>query len=195
MKLYIDGCSFTYGAGLPRNKTLGHLFSGYYEVIDNSRPGKSNQAIVYDTWNNLNCDVYVLGFTFSERNYLKFRGADVDLLPSLANPGYSVQKYNNADLELAHQRLHAAYYTFYDSNFYDQQSDMLVDMLLTKLKSQNKMVAPFSFQKRNTPHTLFYPVILEEHRISAVDGHFNEAGTNHLFHCLTRIIMDSKQNV
>ena len=68
MRLYIDGCSLTYGQGLPRDQSLGHLFTtqGGYEVFDASRPGKSNTAICMDTHKYFkDYDVFVLA---SQRN-------------------------------------------------------------------------------------------------------------------------------
>lgn len=53
-RLYLDGCSLTYGQGLARQHSLGALFEnvGGYSVCDNSRPGKSNIAMVLDTYQN-----------------------------------------------------------------------------------------------------------------------------------------------
>ena len=85
MKIYLDGCSLTYGQGLPRDKSIGQLLVsiGNHQVLDKSRPAKSNQAIIFDTWNNRNDhDVYFLGFTYSNRYHIKFRNLDIDLYPS-----------------------------------------------------------------------------------------------------------------
>ena len=84
MKIYLDGCSLTYGQGLPRDKSIGQLLVsiGNHQVLDKSRPAKSNQAIIFDTWNNRNDhDVYFLGFTYSNRYHIKFRNLDIDLYP------------------------------------------------------------------------------------------------------------------
>ena len=49
-RLYLDGCSYTYGLGLDSTHTLGYLFQyqGEYVVTNKSRPGKSNLAIAID---------------------------------------------------------------------------------------------------------------------------------------------------
>ena len=54
-KLLLDGCSYTYGLNLLKEHTLEHHFieSGY-EVLNLSRPGKSNNAIALDVYNNIN---------------------------------------------------------------------------------------------------------------------------------------------
>ena len=53
-KLYLDGCSFTYGLNLPPEHTLAYLFSvdGGYKVTNGSRNGKSNLAIAMDAYKN-----------------------------------------------------------------------------------------------------------------------------------------------
>ena len=49
-KLYIDGCSLTYGQGLDEKDKLDYLLTtkAGFDVINNSRSGKSNLAIVLD---------------------------------------------------------------------------------------------------------------------------------------------------
>ena len=48
-KLLLDGCSFTYGLGLKKEETLEHHFiENGYQVLNLSRPGKSNHAIALD---------------------------------------------------------------------------------------------------------------------------------------------------
>ena len=80
-KLYLDGCSLTYGQGLDRSDSLGKLFNapGGYQVLDNSRPGKSNMSIVFDTYQNFrDYDTFVLGFTYSARFGLKYNDQNLD---------------------------------------------------------------------------------------------------------------------
>ena len=186
MKVYLDGCSLTYGQGLPREKSIGQLLEtiGKHQVIDRSRPAKSNQAIIADTWNHRNnYDVYFLGFTYSDRYHIKFRNLDIDMYPSkITNIHY--QKFNDAIIEDAVSMMHKSSYTLYDRMFYNQQSDILVDMIISKLKSLNKIVIPYSWEKRTIDWEIFYPVYTEEFRISKTDYHLNEKGTKHLFDTL-----------
>jgi hypothetical protein len=186
MKVYIDGCSLTYGQGLSRDKSLGQLLVniGNHQVMDKSRPAKSNQAIIADTWNNRNnYDVYFLGFTYSNRYHIKFRNLDIDLYPSkITNINY--QKYNDSIIEDAVSMMHKGSYILYDGIFYSQQSDILVDMIISKLKSLKKIVIPYSWEKRTIDSDIFYPIYTEEFHISKTDPHLNEKGTKHLFDTL-----------
>ena len=186
MKIYLDGCSLTYGQGLPRDKSIGQLLVSIcnHQVLDKSRPAKSNQAIIFDTWNNRNDhDVYFLGFTYSNRYHIKFRNLDIDLYPSNIND-IKYQKYNDSIIENAVSLIHKGSYALYDDMFYSQQSDILVDMIISKLKSLNKIVIPYSWEKRNIDSDIFYPVYTEEFCISKADSHLNEKGTKHLFDTL-----------
>lgn len=186
MKIYLDGCSLTYGQGLPRDKSIGQLLVniGHHQVSDKSRPAKSNHAIIADTWNNRNnYDIYFLGFTYSNRYHIKFRNLDIDLYPSNIN-SIEYQKYNDSIIEDAVSMIHKGSYTLYDEMFYNQQSDILVDMIISKLKSLNKIVIPYSWEKRNIDSDIFYPVYTQEFRISNTDPHLNEKGTKHLFDTL-----------
>lgn len=176
-KLYLDGCSFTYGLGLEKSQQLQAMFEkAGYEVTNLSRPGKSNMAITLDTFNNIgNFDRFVLGFTYSGRYYLKFRNTDIDMLGTR----FTLDKINDADLEEAYVDLHKSFYTLYDSQHCNNISDMLVDNLLANLKLQSKKVFSFSWEPRKTTHQLFYPVIRSIDRLP--DGHLNAKGTEKLF--------------
>ena len=53
-RLLLDGCSYTYGLNLKREETLEHHFiENGYQVLNLSRPGKSNNAIALDIYNNI----------------------------------------------------------------------------------------------------------------------------------------------
>lgn len=197
MKIYIDGCSLTYGQGLSREKSIGALFKdvGLHEfVVDKSRPGKSNNAIAYDAWENRDLfDVYILGFTYANRTYIKFRDQDIDLhLNSTFDFDY--QKLNDKILENVCSDLHQAHYSLYDNNFYKKSNDMIVDTTIAKLTLKNKIVVPFSWEYRATDYKIFYPVYGLDHRISKTDHHLNEKGTRHLFDNLQLILLELRQN-
>jgi hypothetical protein len=157
--------------------------------MDKSRPAKSNQAIIADTWNNRNnYDVYFLGFTYSDRYHIKFRNLDIDMHPSkIINIDY--QKYNDAIIEDAVSMIHKGSYALYDRMFYSQQSDALVDMIISKLNSLNKIVIPYSWEKRTIDSEVFYPVYTKEFHISKTDSHLNEKGTMHLFDTLQLMLL------
>ena len=85
-RLYLDGCSLTYGQGIDRQDSLGALFHtrGEYQVLDQSRPGKSNIAIAFDTYQNFrDYDTFVLGFTYSSRFGFKYHDRNIDFFPRL----------------------------------------------------------------------------------------------------------------
>lgn len=197
MKIYIDGCSLTYGQGLPREKSLATLFQtiGLHETVtDKSRPGKSNSAIVYDTWDNRSdFDVYILGFTFSNRIYLKYRELNLDF-HSVSTFKVDYQSYYDSIIEQSCTDLHKQIYTLYDGAFYDKQSDILVDTILCKLLSEGKIVIPFSWQNRNTDYKLLYPVYGPEFRLSKNDYHLNEKGMRHLFDTLQLKLLEKRND-
>jgi hypothetical protein len=182
MKLYIDGCSLTHGQGLPRDKSLGHLFEsiGKYQVTDFSRPGKSNTLISVDTYENYkNYDVFVLGFTFSERFGIKYQNNNLDFFPGFHKGGLAL---DSQDLDLAHIEVYKYFYTVFDRPYCDNFSDMLVDGLVSFLQSQSKTVIAFSWQPRSTQAKLIYPYIGPADRL--LDGHLNEQGTMKLYNLL-----------
>lgn len=182
MKLYIDGCSLTYGQGLPRDKSLGHLFesNGKYQVKDFSRSGKSNALIAVDTYENYkDYDVFVLGFTFSERFGIKYQNNNLDFFPGFHKRGLAL---DNQELDLAHSEIYKYFYTVFERPYCDNLSDMLVDGLISFLQSQLKIVIAFSWQQRSTQAKLIYPYIGPTDRLS--DGHLNEHGTMKLYNLL-----------
>ena len=193
MRVYVDGCSMTYGQGLPREYSLAELFKSeglYPKVCDKSRPGKSNNAIFYDTLENRNnFDIYVLGFTYDNRTHLKFREQDLDL--HLTNTfAFDYQVEWDTILEDQCVELHKSYYSLYDNNFYRKLNDFLVDALITKLRSNNKIVIPFSWQHRSTDFDIFYPLYGTKYRISESDTHLNKQGMLHLYHALHHLILN-----
>ena len=193
MRVYVDGCSLTYGQGLPREYSLAQLFKSqglYPDVRDKSRPGKSNIGIFYDTLENKNnFDMYILGFTFDNRTHLKFRDQDIDFHLS-RNFAFDYQGEWDSILEDEFVELNRAYYNLYDSNYYRKLNDFLVDSLVTKLRSLNKIVIPFSWQPRSTDFDIFYPLYGKEYWISESDHHLNKQGMMHLYHAIHHLTLN-----
>lgn len=190
-KLYLDGCSLTYGHGLPREDSLGSLFAnqGNYLVKDLSRPGKSNMAIAVDAYKNFqDYDTFVLGFTFSSRFGIKYQDQNLDFYSGFHGKGIGIDESNiNAhSIDEAYLKVYKYFFTVFESPYCDDLSDMLIDGLLAFLQSQNKKVLPFSWQKRYTKNSLTYPYIAPEHRLP--DGHLNKQGTLYLYNFLQNII-------
>jgi hypothetical protein len=184
-KLYLDGCSFTYGLGLPHEDTLEHLFtSSGYDVSNNSRNGKSNLAIAMDAYKNIdNHDVIVLGFTFSGRFYINHSGHKIDFQPIYYYHQFKPNDdYNSAAIEDEYSTFHKHFYTLYQAPFCDDLSDCLIDTLSEFIKSKGKKLIVFSWEKRNVNTEILYPYIGPRHRLS--DGHLNSLGTRYLFDLL-----------
>jgi hypothetical protein len=187
-KIYLDGCSFTYGVGIDKNQSLEQLFinQGQYDVINYSRPGKSNLAIAMDTYKNLsNCDIAILGFTFSSRFYLNTHNTDIDFLSSKQHLE-TTNKLNGDQLELAYQEFHKYFYTLYQTPFCDQFSDFLIDGLCSYVLSQGKKLVCYSWEPRTTQYPLLYPYFSP--KMYQPDRHLNAAGTQHLYDILQREI-------
>lgn len=190
-KLYLDGCSLTYGHGLPREQSLGHLFSsvGGYEVKDLSRPGKSNLAIATDVYKNYqNFDTFVLGFTFSTRFGIKYFDENLDFFSGFHGLGIPLSENNTNAQEIndAYLNVYKYFFTIFGPPYCDDLSDMIVDCVVAFLLSQNKKVLPFSWEKRKITNQIQYPFIGPEYRLS--DGHLNKNGTEFLFNILQNIL-------
>jgi hypothetical protein len=185
-RLYLDGCSLTYGQGLDRKDSLGALFDtrGGYQVLDYSRPGKSNMAIVFDTYQHFhNYDTFVLGFTYSSRFGLKYKDQNLDFFPGFHGRGLALEPET---LDIAQTEMYKYFYSVFGSPYCDDLSDMLIDTLISFLISQNKKVVGFSWEHRKTICHLEYPLIGPSERFN--DGHLNVKGTEQLFNFLQNII-------
>jgi len=185
-KLYLDGCSLTYGHGIPREHSLGNLFKveGSYTVMDKSRPGKSNISIAVDTYrHHKEFDTLVLGFTYSARFGLEWENQNIDFYPGFHQTGFDI---NPESLDDSTLQIYKYFYSVFGPPYSNNLSDMLVDMLIVFLESQGKKVLPFAWEKRNIQKKLFYPYIQPDLRLS--DGHLNIAGTRHLFNLLQDIL-------
>jgi hypothetical protein len=186
-RMLLDGCSFTYGLGLNQKQTLEHHFieSGY-DVVNLSRPGKSNQAIALDIYHNTDdYDIVVAGWTFSTRWYLRYHSLDIDLLSSREH----IEIPNTLDsrlIEESYQDLHHSLYSLFDLSHWDKCSNMLIDTTAAIIAQRQKNYVFFSWETRNTKCPLYYPHVPKSHRLP--DGHLNADGTTHLFSHLTQLI-------
>jgi hypothetical protein len=185
-RLYLDGCSLTYGFGLNREDSLGSLFDirGSYQVLDNSRPGKSNIAIVFDAYQNFqNYDTFVLGFTYSSRFGIKYHDQNLDFFSGFHGGPSGIEPQT---LDTAHVEMHKYFYSIFGPPYSNDLSNMLIDTLISFLISQNKKVVGFSWEDRKTICHLEYPFIGPSGRLN--DGHLNVKGTEELFNFLQNII-------
>jgi hypothetical protein len=185
-KLYLDGCSLTYGHGIPRENSLGNLFKvdGCYDVLDNSRPGKSNISIAVDTYRNYKeFDTIVLGFTYSARFGLEWQDQNIDFYPGFHQKGFNIDPESLDDATL---QIYKYFYSVFGPPYSENLSNMLVDTLISFLKSQGKTVLAFAWEKRQISNDIFYPYIGPDLRLA--DGHLNIDGTRHLFNLLQDIL-------
>lgn len=179
IKLYLDGCSLTYSQGLDRQHSLGNLFKtlGGYDVLDNSFPGKSNMMICFDTYQHRHqFDIFVLGFTFSNRFGLKFKNQNLNFYAGSASKGFGLEPQ---ELDQTHLAIQKYFYTVFDEPYCSNLSDMLIDTTVNLLNANNKAVVGFSWQNRKTDNNLYYPYISVNDRLS--DGHLNVNGTKKLY--------------
>jgi hypothetical protein len=184
-KLYIDGCSMTYGYGLSRTQSLGHLFheDGGYEVLDMSRPGKSNMSIAVDVYKHYkNYDAFVIGWTYSNRFGIRYRDQNIDFFS-----GFQGNQRNHEPhaLDQAFVQVYKFFYTVFEPPFCDDLSDMMIDGTLSFLSSQGKEVRAFSWEHRNITNKVHYPYIGPHLRLD--DGHLNSEGTKELYNFLQNL--------
>jgi hypothetical protein len=187
-RLYLDGCSYTYGLGLDSKHTLGHLFQyqGEYIVTNKSRPGKSNLAIAIDAYSNFkNYDTIVLGFTYASRFYLKSHNHDIDFLISRKEIDI-VDSANGEQLEMTYKEFHKYFFTLFESPFDNNLSDMIIDSIISHMGAQGKKVVCFSWEQRDTTNKILYPFISANMRLA--DSHLNKTGTKYLYDMLQREI-------
>lgn len=186
-KLLLDGCSFTYGLNLKPNETLEHHFIECgYEVLNLSRPGKSNHAIALDVYKNLeHCDVVVVGWTFSSRWHLKYHEHDIDLLASRTQIELPCL-IDTETIEQNYQDLHQSLYGLFDITHWNQTSDMLVDLTHAMIATHQKCSVFFGLEPRNTQCPIYIPHVPSNHRLPC--GHLNSNGTTHLFNKLTFLL-------
>jgi hypothetical protein len=185
-RLYLDGCSFTYGLNLDKKYNLETLFTthGGWVVDNQSRNGKSNLAIAMDAYQHCHDnDMFVLGFTFSGRFYIKYQQHNIDFQPIKYTLPF-VPDYNVDNLESSYDKFHKYFYSLYQTPFCDELSDFLIDAVCGYLISKGKKVIAFSWEKRNTQVPLLYPYISPEHKLPC--NHLNREGTQNLYNLITQ---------
>lgn len=187
-KLYLDGCSFTWGLNIEPEHRLEHLFAkrGGYDVGNYSRPGKSNLAIAQDIYKHAHeYDTIVVGWTFSTRFYLKYNNYDIDFLPTRL----SLDLPDDTDtgmIEQAYSEFHKYFYTLYKEPFIDDLSDMLVSYAYNYCKNLDKKIMFFSWENRNVEFDLYRPYAHPKEKLPC--GHLNDQGTQRLFDTLQGLI-------
>lgn len=187
-KLYLDGCSFTWGLNIDPEQRLEHLFkhNGGYIVGNYARPGKSNLAIAQDVFNNAqNYDTIVVGWTFATRFYLKYDNYDLDFLPSRTELDLPENR-DTGIIDQAYGEFHKYFYTLYKEPYIDNLSDMLISYSYAYCNQLGKKVLFFSWEHRNVNFDLYKPYIHPQERLPC--GHLTAQGTQRLFDTLQELI-------
>jgi hypothetical protein len=168
--MYVDGCSFVYGEGLPRNYSLGSLLSA---DIDMSAPGKSNYNIAYDIYKLIDsADIFVIGFSFSDRLTLWDNDIPLGISPTKLNLDRIYKNPQGEILEKEYKSFHKIFYTLYNDSYAHTLSDFLVDGTIELLKKKKKKFIIFSWEKRTCLNDVLYFNIFGQ----LPDGHFNKDG-------------------
>jgi hypothetical protein len=189
-RLYLDGCSLTFGLGLESCDTLAGRWSSEYKVINKSRSGKSNLAIALDAFENIqNCDIAIIGWTYSARSYLKYQKYDIDLLPSKTVVELPFERDTKIMSDI-YTDLHRNFYALYDAKFSGQYSDFLVASIKCMCEKYQKKTVFFSWEGRRTDFNMYYPTVSSNMRLP--DGHLNVNGTTHLYNNLQQLIYEQQ---
>ena len=189
-KLYLDVCSLTFGLGLESHDTLAGRWDSEYEIINKTRSGKSNLAIALDTFENIqNCDLVVIGWTYSSRSYLKYQNYDIDLMPSRTVIELPFERDTKTISDI-YTDLHRNFYALHDTTFANHYSDFLVGSIKAMCEKYQKKTVFFSWERRKVDADIYYPTILPKMRLS--DGHLNADGTAHLYRNLQQLIYEQR---
>jgi hypothetical protein len=187
-RLYLDGCSYTYGLGLDSADTLAGRWSSEYEVINKTRTGKSNLAIALDTFENIqNCDLVVIGWTYSSRSYLKYQNYDIDLLPTRPIVELPFKRDTKVMSDI-YTDLHRNFYALHDTAFAGQHSDFLISSIKCMCEKYQKKSVFFSWERRKIDFDMYYPTL--HPKMLLPDGHLNVNGTTHLYNNLQQLIYE-----
>ena len=183
-KIYVDGCSFTYGHGLDRKYSLANLIGA---DMDFSFPGKSNYNIIYDLYRNIdNFDLFVIGFTFADRVTLWNNDIPLNVLPTKKDLDRLYQYPGGELLEEKYKDFHMVFYTLFNEDYQNTLSDFIIDGISKILENKNKKMVLFSMEHRNCATNLFYP----RNEISTYqsNGHFTKDGMKDLASIVTNVI-------
>ena len=150
-KVYLDGCSMVWGAGLEPKEKLEYLLQSNHNIsIDNfSQSGKSNHAISIDIYNNFEkYDAFIIGFTWADRFSLGYEnGQVISIGPNFAAPP---PEPCPIEYEKILNDFHKTFYKLYDIQYWENYSDMLIDSMLSLLEKHDKKVFAFTWEKRKT---------------------------------------------
>jgi hypothetical protein len=181
MNIYVDGCSYTYGYGLDRRFSLANLLSA--DSIDKSCVGKSNYTVALDLYeSDLTSDLYVIGWTYSDRTEFNFDNKIIQASASRTN--IRLDDLQNAEyFEKEYHELQNKFYRY--SSRQNILSDFFIDAVASILTEKNKKFIFFSWEHRNCKTEILYPKIVDDYRQQDIVGwetlgHLTEDGMQYL---------------
>lgn len=172
MRIYVDGCSLTYGEGLPRADSIGARLGA---ELDLSRPGKSNMAMAIDLIDCLDTyDLYVLGFTYPSRYTFYHQDTAIDVTPAKEHIG-QVDVYLEQNFPVFSRML----WTMTNDNRMEDLSKFIVEGAMSLLKQHGKQYVVYGWYPYECEDSNFFtPEIPEtaEYRLAKDNFHLNSAG-------------------
>ena len=138
MKIYVDGCSLTYGYGLDREYSLSNLLKTKLdiEIDDYSYPSKSNYTIALDLYSTkIDYDLYIIGWTYSSRIEFNINGTIIECIPSKTHIGLG-NIPNGEFFEKEYNVLQNKFYRY--ASRLDVLSDFFIDSTASILKKSDK---------------------------------------------------------
>jgi len=176
-KIYVDGCSLTYGQGLDRKYSVGSLLNA---DIDKSRPGKSNSAMITEIYPDIDFyDVFVIGFTFSSRYTFYNDNMPIEIHPGKDCSDRLIGHPIGEFIEKTYPQFFKVLWSLTNEEKLTTLTNFYINSLISLLKEKNKKYVIYSWDNATCSDQCFFiPNIPKnlDHRISTSDAHLNKKG-------------------
>lgn len=174
-KLYVDGCSLTYGAGLDRKYSVGSQLGA---ELDLSRPGKSNTAMVSDFYKHIdNYDTFVIGLTYPSRYTFYNDSVPIDLQPRKTTMDRLVEHPMGEFIENTYPQFYKVLWSLTNHREMKALSNFYVNSIISLLEKQNKKYLVYCWENLDcNNNNYFVPEVPRTREFLLEDGHFNEIG-------------------
>ncbi len=176
-KIYVDGCSLTYGQGLDRKYSVGNLLNA---DIDKSRPGKSNTAMVTEIYPDIDLyDIFIIGFTFPVRYTLYNDNMPIEIQPGKDLLNRLIDHPIGEFIEKTYSQFFKVLWSLTNEEKLTTLTDFYINSLISLLKEKNKKYVIYSWGNAKCSDQCFFipniPMNLN-YRISQSDAHLNKKG-------------------
>jgi hypothetical protein len=176
-KIYVDGCSLTYGQGLDRKYSVGNLLNA---DIDKSRPGKSNTAMVTEIYPDIDLyDIFIIGFTFPVRYTLYNDNMPIEIQPGKDLLNRLIDHPIGEFIEKTYSQFFKVLWSLTNEEKLTTLTDFYINSLISLLKEKNKKYVIYSWGNAKCSDQCFFlptiPMNLN-YRISKSDSHLNIKG-------------------